>query len=143
MKIAICGSLSFAKEMAELEKELEALGHEVRMPITAEEITSGELSAEYIEQVKEEGLLHKRNIEVDAIRRWHKVIEKSDAILAANYDKKGVKNYIGGAVFLEIGFAHVMNKKIYLLNPIPEVSYKEEILSMQPIVLNGNLSEIS
>ena len=34
-----------------------------------------------------------------------------------------------------MGFAHVLNKKIYLLNNIPEMSYSDEIRAMQPIVL--------
>lgn len=142
MKIAICGSLSFAKEMAELKNKLETFGHEVYMPYSAEKIIKGEFSSEEIEQAKESGIFHRMTIENDAIRRWHDVIEKSDGILVANYDKKGIKNYIGGSAFLETGFAHVMNKKIFLLNPIPDVSYKEEILSMQPVVLNGDLGKI-
>jgi uncharacterized membrane protein (UPF0127 family) len=53
---------------------------------------------------------------------------KSDAVLVLNYDRKGIKNYIGGNTLMEIGFAHVLNKKIYLMNPIPEIEfYKSEI----------------
>ena len=59
-----------------------------------------------------------------------------------NYEKRGIKNYIGGNVFLEIGFAHVLGKKIFLLNEIPDMFYKDEIESMDPIVLKGNLNKI-
>ncbi len=62
--------------------------------------------------------------------------------LAVNIDKKGIKNYIGGNTFLEMGFAHVLDKKIFLLNEIPDISYKDEIKAMQPIILNGDLSKI-
>jgi hypothetical protein len=41
-----------------------------------------------------------------------------------------------------MGFAHALGKKIFLLDGIPNVSYKEEILAMKPIVLNGNLERI-
>lgn len=34
----------------------------------------------------------------------------SDAILVLNYDKKGIKNYIGGNTLMEMGFAHVHDK---------------------------------
>ena len=142
MKIAICGSLTFSKEMAELKDKLEALEHEVYLPYSAEKIMKGELSSEVIEQAKEDGTFYKVVMENDAIRRWHDVIEKSNAILVANYDKKGIKNYIGGNSFLEIGFAYVMDKKVYLMNPIPDVPYKDEILSMQPVIIDGDLSKI-
>jgi predicted RNA-binding protein with PUA domain len=59
-----------------------------------------------------------------------------------NIDKGGFSNYIGGNAFLEMGFAHILNKKIFLLNEIPEMIYTDEILAMQPIVLNGDLSKI-
>lgn len=142
MKIAICGSLTFAKEMNELKEKLVGLGFEVELPFSAIKILKGEFSQDEINKSKEDGTFYKITAENDAIRKWHDVIEKSDAILVANFDKKGIKNYIGGSVFLEIGFAHVMNKKIYLLNPIPNLSYTDEILAIQPTILNGDLSKI-
>ncbi|MFH1183003.1 MAG: hypothetical protein V1690_01940 [Candidatus Moraniibacteriota bacterium] len=42
MKIMICGSMTFAKEMLEAKKKLEKMGHEVR--ITQPVILSGNLS---------------------------------------------------------------------------------------------------
>jgi len=60
-----------------------------------------------------------------------------------NYDKKGVKGYVGGNTLMEIGVAFFLSKPIYLLNDIPEdVSYAEEILGMMPIVINGDLAKI-
>ena len=41
-----------------------------------------------------------------------------------------------------MGFAHVLNKKIFILNDIPEMIYIDEIKAMQPIILNGNLAKI-
>jgi hypothetical protein len=70
-------------------------------------------------------------------------IEKSDAILVANYTKKEIENYIGANTFLEIGFAHHIGKKIYFLNPIPDQPYiREELEAVEPVVLNGNLDKI-
>lgn len=57
-----------------------------------------------------------------------------------NISKNGIENYIGGNTLMELGFAHVMNKKIYLLNPIPEMSYTDEIIAVQPAIINGDLS---
>ena len=79
----------------------------------------------------------------DAIREYWDLMQGADAMLVANYDKHGVKNYIGGNTFLEMGFAHVLHQKIFLLNPIPDMPYyKTEIVAMKPIVINGDLSKI-
>jgi predicted RNA-binding protein with PUA domain len=43
---------------------------------------------------------------------------------------------------IEMAFACALDKKIYLLNPIPEMNYSDEIFAMKPIVLSGDLSKI-
>lgn len=53
-----------------------------------------------------------------------------------------VVGYIGGNSFLEMGFAHVLNKEIFLLNKIPESLFKDELVAMQPVILGGDLSKI-
>jgi hypothetical protein len=63
-------------------------------------------------------------------------------VLIVNIDKAGIENYIGGNSFLELGFAHVLSKSVYLLNPVPVMLYTDEIKAMQPIILNGDLSKI-
>ncbi|OFZ47433.1 MAG: hypothetical protein A3D92_16850 [Bacteroidetes bacterium RIFCSPHIGHO2_02_FULL_44_7] len=63
----------------------------------------------------------------------------ADVIVVLNYDKDGIANYIGANTLLEMGLAFHHRKKIYLLNPIPEMSYKEEVLAMHPTVLRGDL----
>src|SRR5690606_35746742 len=71
-----------------------------------------------------------------------KLIKKADAILALNFDKKGIKNYIGGNTFLELGYAFIKGKKIYLLNPIPDMIYTSEVVAMKPVILNGDLHKL-
>lgn len=44
---------------------------------------------------------------------------------------------------MELGFAHVNNKKIFLLNPIPQMNYSDEIAAVQPVVINGDFSLIA
>ena len=61
----------------------------------------------------------------------------------ANFDKHNIQNYIGGNTFLEMGFAHILKKPIYLLNEIPEMSYTDELRAMQPIVIKGDLLKIA
>ncbi|MEI8343641.1 MAG: hypothetical protein WCF93_01670 [Candidatus Moraniibacteriota bacterium] len=76
------------------------------------------------------------------IRDYYEKIKASDAILVVNCDLNGVVGYIGGNSFLEMGFAHVLNKKIFLLNQIPETSFKDELIAMQPTILSGELKII-
>ena len=142
MKIAICGSLNFTKEIHELATNLRNLGFEVQIPLSCERILSGDFCLETIKKEKEEGTFSSRAIKFDSIREYWNKIDKSDAILVANFDKNNIANYIGGNTFLEIGFAHILNKKIFLLNQIPELNYKDEIEAMQPIILNKDLSKI-
>lgn len=142
MKIAICGSLDFTYEIAKLAEELRLKGFDVCIPISSEKILRGEFSLEEIKKEKEDGKFSDRAIKYDGIRAYWDVIKNCDAILVANYDKKGIANYIGGNSFLEMGFAHVLKKKIFLLNTIPEMIYSDELKAMQPVVLNGDLSQI-
>jgi len=142
MKITICASLDFTYEMKEVADKLTEQSHEVILPRTPEMILNGQLILKEIMKEKESGEIYKRAIKYDAIKRHFLNIKEADAILVLNYDKKGIKNYIGGNVFLEMGFAHVLDKKIFLLNEIPEMPYIDEIKIMQPIVLGGDLGKI-
>ncbi len=142
MKLAICGSLNFTYEIDKLRNELENLGFEVHIPTSSEKILSGELSFDEIKSKKENGSFSEFVIKNNAIKNYFNIIKDCDCVLIANYTKNDIKNYIGGNAFLEIGFANVLNKKIYLFNDIPEMIYGDEIKAMQPIVLNGDLSKI-
>ena len=42
-----------------------------------------------------------------------------------------------------MGFAHILDKKIFLLNPAPETDFMaQEIQAMRPVVLGGDLNKI-
>ncbi len=81
-------------------------------------------------------------IEKDIISDHLRKIQESDTILVLNYDKNGIAGYVGGSSLIEMGFAHYLHRKIYLLNPIPKMSYTVEIKAMQPIVLNGDFKKL-
>jgi len=136
MKIAFCSSMAFAKEMIEAKKQLENLGHSITLPHNTEKYASGEWGQE----AKSESVANKKKY--DLIKNYFEVIKNSDAILIINYKKNNIPNYIGGNSLIEIAFAHVLGKKIFLLNPIPEISYSDEIKAMSPVILNGKLEEI-
>jgi hypothetical protein len=72
------------------------------------------------------------------------MMQGGDAVIVLNIEKNGVPNYIGGNTFLEMGFAHVLNQKIFLYNPIPDNKlYKTEIEAMKPTIIHGDLSKVT
>jgi len=153
MKITICGSIGFYKEMESVRDELIKNGHEVKIPELAlevpQEFGGGKkvYFGQYIEQ----------NGGIDAFPTDHKIwdmkegaindhfekIDWCDGILVVNHEKRGISGYIGGNTLIEIGVAFYLKKKIFILNPVSsELSYKQEIMGMKPVMLNGNLSLI-
>lgn len=140
MKITICGSLTFSKEMLQTKEKLEQMGHEVNIPTDASAVACGkhdnnDLEADY-----------QRCIEDDIMRTHFKLIENSDAVLFLNHDKNNIKGYLGTASLMELGLAYHLNKKIFLLNPFPHSSeqrWAHEVSIIQPIILNGDLSKIA
>ncbi|MBI5135507.1 hypothetical protein HZA86_04735 [Candidatus Uhrbacteria bacterium] len=136
MTITICGSMALAEQMIDYQQKLEALGHRVFV---------SEFIESYLGRSDEDKLaltLHHK-YQNDAIKEHWEKIKASDAILVMNLDRKGIAHYIGGNTLMEIGFAHVLDKKIYLLNPIPNIElYKTEIEATKPIVLHGNLNNM-
>ncbi len=136
MKIVICGSMSFAKKIVEVTDKLLDLGHKVHLPPNVRKYASGMKPSE----TRSESI--KNKVEKDLIRKYYQWIKEADVVLIVNEDKNDIKNYIGGNAFIEMAFGYVLNKKIYLLNSIPEVSYKDEIIAMKPIVIDSDLEKI-
>lgn len=137
MKIIICGSITAAKEILDIKTKLEGMGHEVEIPHGVKNKEFWDRTENNNPEKAEDKIKH------NLIRSYYEKIKQHDAALVVNVDKKGVKNYIGGNTFLEMGFAHVLNKKLYCLNPLPELSYTAELAAMQPTVINGNLNLIT
>ena len=136
MTIAICASMVFAEKMVQVKRQLEEIGHTVYISQFAE----GYLGK--AEKEKEKLAVQDKN-EHDAIRKFWEIIKQSDAILVLNYDRRGIKNYIGGNTLMEIGFAHVLNKQIFLMNPIPDIEYyRSEIEAVSPVILEQDLNKI-
>jgi translation elongation factor EF-Ts len=134
MIITICGSIKFFDQMVGIQKELEELGHTIYMPVKAPGV-------DYWSKDNTSRVEAKKDLEL--ISEHFKKIEKSDAILVVNITKGDVENYIGANTFLEIGYAHYIGKKLYLLNPTPDQPYiLDEIQTVDPIVLNGDLTKI-
>jgi len=127
MKITLCASSKFFDKLVQIKSNLENLGHEV--------LTTS------MNQFREEDAEAK--IKYNLIKEHFNKINRSDAILVVNIDHKGIKGYIGGNSFLEMGKAYDKEIPIFLLNQIlEELSYSDEIKAMQPVVINGNLEMI-
>lgn len=137
MRIGVVGSMQYTEKMIELKDKLIKLGHDGFLTSLASPFVGK--SEEEKEKLK---IWQKHN--QDAIREFWRIMQGAHGILVANYDKHGIRHYIGGNTFLEMGFAHVLDQKIFLLNPIPDMPhYRTEIEAMRPIVLHGNLTKIS
>lgn len=128
--------MQFTEEMCKVRDQLKTLGHNAYLT---------NLHKPFIGKTDEEKEIIKLNQKYnqDAIREFWDLMQGGDAVLAYNVTKKGIENYIGGNTFLEIGFAHVLNQKIFLYNSIPENPlYTTEIIAMKPIIINKDLSRI-
>jgi len=136
MKIIIFASMSAAEKVMEIKAKLEKLGHEVVTPRNVEKYADKSLLAENAHEST------RNKIHGDLIRKYYEKIKDADVCLTVNERKNEVENYIGGNSLIEMAFAHVLNKPNFILNGVPDVSYRDEIIAMQPVVLNGNLDEL-
>ncbi len=136
MKIIIAGSLQASEEILNTRDKLISMDHEVEIPRGVKEyekrgrkeITQQEIASDKIEH--------------DLIRAYFKKIQNYDVLLVVNPEKRGVPGYIGGNTLIEMSFGYVLNKTIYLMYPIPDMPYTDEIQALQPIILNSDLTKI-
>jgi hypothetical protein len=98
MKITICGSIAFYKEMEEVKLSLEQLGHQVDLPPYQVKDENGNMIPvkEYYERRKQEvndiSRIWERKKE--AMKNHFVKVERADAVLVLNYDKNNIPNYI-------------------------------------------------
>ncbi len=142
MKITICGSIAFIDQMYTLKKELEQLGHEVKLPpdrVPGEDGTLIDAKEYYNHKKAAQNNSWIWQNHSQRIKDHFNKVQDSEAILVVNLDKNNIIGYIGPNTLMEMGLAFHLNKKIYLLKTIPEVAYKEELIGMKPIVINFDL----
>lgn len=136
MNIGIISSMHHSEKMLETRDELIRLGHK---PFVSSFV--GEFLGKDDEEKERIKIDQKNNR--DAIREFWRKMQGGDAVLVLNFERHGIPNYIGGNTLMEIGFAHVLNQKIFLYNPIPDIPYyKSEIEAVKPVILHGDLSLI-
>lgn len=136
MKIGVIGSMHLTEQMIAVRDALVKLGHDAFVT---------DLASPFIGKSDEEKefIKIKQKHEDDAIREFWRAMQGADAVFVVNLERKGIPGYIGGNTFLEIGFAHVLNQKIFLYNDVPEIPYyKSEIEAMAPIVVHGDFRKV-
>lgn len=131
--ITICGSMQFSKEMVSLKQELECFGWIVFTPDLSEKPNTDVVASE-VEKNKS-----KRRFISNHFNR----IKNADAILVANYEKKGVGGYIGSNTLMEIAVAYVLNKKIFILNKLESQPCEDEVEALTTSFLDGSLKNIN
>ncbi len=135
MKIFICASKHNYDKVAPIKAQLETLGHIVTLPNSYDE----PMKEEEMKKISPEA--HQKS-KADMLKHQDAQVLANDAILVLNFEKHGQPNYIGGATFLEIFRAFDADKKIFLFNPIPDNIFSDELLGMNPMVIDGDLSKI-
>jgi hypothetical protein len=138
--IVICSSASFYKELFPIEAKLKDFGYKVVLPATAYTMKKKNNFNVALHKTwyKNAGDYRKKRALMNA--HFKKII-KSDAILVTNFDKNGVKGYIGGNTLMEITIAYFYKKPIFILNDIAGDSpIKEEIYGVNPVFLKGEFN---
>ena len=140
MKIIVCGSMKFAKQMLETKTILEKSGNEVFVPSDIEKHVENPTLRDDLEEN------YKHALETNIMKDHFNLINKSDAILVLNHPKNGIDGYIGTCTLIEMGLAYYLGKKIYVLNKTPkpsEARWAHEVRVMNPVFLEGDLTKLN
>ena len=132
MKIFIACSKYFYSEIRRVVVILEEMGHEVSYPNSYDEPFAEE---RFREMGEEEHIEWKSGM----MRKDRENLKPQDAALVLNLEKNGIPNYIGGATFLEVYMAWDLGKKIFFYNQLPDCSFTDELVGINPVVINGEL----
>ena len=139
MKILVICSKKFYSKIEEVKNNLEKRNIEVFLPNCYDDPTAEQKAWDL-------GVEEHQKFKAKMYKQSEDTIKKMDAVLVLNLDKekdgKMLKNYIGGATFLEMYDAFRLGKKIYLYNDIPDGMLYDEIEGFGPIIINGDLDQI-
>lgn len=139
MKILIICSKKFYSKIEEVKKILEEKNIEVFLPNCYDDPTTEQ-------RMWDLGKEEHQKFKAKMYKQSEDTISNMDAVLVLNLDKEKdgeiIKNYIGGATFLEMYDAFRLGKKIYLYNDIPNGMLFDEIEGFGPIIIKGDLNLI-
>jgi len=131
--ISLCGSMDFFDDMVTIAEFLRIKGLTVYLPeVEEKKIDYAKVSDAQLAETKSA-----------FIRQHLEKIRKSDAILIANYAKRGISGYVGANTLIEAAFAYALGKPIFILNEIGEQPCRPELIGLKPSILEGHLGRIS
>ena len=139
MKIFVICSKKFYDRIPDIKDKLEENGNVIYLPNCYDDPDT---------EFKMKALGEKEHKEFKAkmYKQSEEIVNSVDAVLVLNFDKEKdgivLKNYIGGATFLEMYDAFKLGKKIYLWNEIPEGMLKDEIEGFDPVIINADINLI-
>lgn len=135
MKIFLICSKRFYDRIPDIQDALESSGHIITFPNCYDDPTAEE-------RHRSLGIAAHSKWKAEMLTHSTDVIEHNDAVLVLNFEKGGIKNYIGGATFLEMYDAFRLGKKIFLYNDIPEGILADEITGFDPVVIKGDIRKV-
>lgn len=139
MRVFVICSKKFYSKIDEVKKYLEKKNIEVILPNCYDNPTAEQKAWNL-------GIEEHKKFKSAMYKQSEEIISNADAVLVLNFDKEKdgevLKNYIGGATFLEMYDAFRLDKKIYLYNDIPTGMLFDEIQGFGPIIINGDLELI-
>ena len=139
MRVFVICSKKFYSKIDEVKKYLEKKNIEVILPNCYDDPTAEQKAWNL-------GIEEHKKFKSAMYKQSEDIISSVDAVLVLNFDKEKdgevLKNYIGGATFLEMYDAFRLDKKIYLYNDIPTGMLFDEIQGFGPIIINGDLELI-
>jgi HEPN domain-containing protein len=136
--LTICGSMCKLYEMRETQARLAQVPNWTI--IIPEAYTQEQEASIQSGNYKDTAELKQQN---NAIKGHHNNIARATWVLIHNNENKGRTGYIGANTFLEVGFAHVLNKPIYTLNRYDQNTFMiDELNAVNPIVLDGSLDNM-
>jgi hypothetical protein len=133
VKIFLICSKAFYGDIPPIKKQLEQSGHEIILPNSYDNPDSEREAYDSGNHLK---------FKKKMFQRSQDATKYVDAVLCLNFEKHGVKNYVGGATFLELYDAFMLDKKIFLWNDIPKGILYDEIHGFAPTVINGRVERI-
>ena len=139
MKVLIVCSTSFYDKIENIANILRKNGHEVLMPNCYDDPVTNEDNQK---KSDEEYFAFFKEMYIESREK----ISTIDAILVLNYTKikngKEFHNYVGASTFLEMYEAFMQNKKIYMINDIPDGMLYDDLKGMNPTIVHDDVDMI-